>query len=162
MSTEMVKRKRGRPPKGVVVVRPEITENIKYINALRSFMHRLEDEQNAMLVGASFSYAAYHESLRYWDKVLLIVNRGITRGTATVRLFVDKNTGTIYGLKSNDAPNLKHYYGTIYTADLWDWSGTLPVPKDAEAAGVRPTKKYSGFVHWEPIPKGRKSTRDED
>jgi hypothetical protein len=67
----------------------------------------------------------------------------------SVRYFVEKKTGVIYGSKSRFAPNFHHYFGTIYNADKWDWSGYYGVSISDDT--VRAVKNYGPYTHYIPI-----------
>lgn len=125
-----------------------------------AFTHRLsdaqvegasEDEQKRMV-----AVTAYHETGRKFDKVY--VTKYLKGGgeEKDVRYFVSRADGTIYGAKSPLAPNLKWYFGTLDTIDLWDWSGHHGVPKDAEKAGVKEVGAYGEYKHYEPVKKKQK------
>lgn len=64
-----------------------------------------------------------------------------------VRYFIDANSGSIYGAKSQVAPNFKWYFGTIYSIGLWDWTGFHG--QSVSDTSVRPTKKYGKYTHYE-------------
>lgn len=80
-----------------------------------------------------------------------------------IRYFIESSTGTIFGPKSDKAPNPRQYYGTLDTVDDWDWSGVFGEPKDLKAdshgdmvsqrAGVKRSGKYGIYYHYEPLKK---------
>jgi len=54
--------------------------------------------------------------------------------------------GDILGAKSKLAPNFRWFFGTLETADKWDWSGFhgKPVSDDTVVA----TKGYRNYIHY--------------
>jgi hypothetical protein len=86
---------------------------------------------------------AYAESGRKYDKILIK-----HAGGASVRYFVDKNDGTIYGSRSRLAPNLKWYFGTLETLDKWYWGDFHAVP--LEGANVIAAGQYGPYTRWQP------------
>ena len=65
----------------------------------------------------------------------------------SVRYFIDANSGSIYGAKSQVAPNFKWYFGTIYSTKLWDWSGFHGKPVNDPS--VKRVKSYGKYEHYE-------------
>jgi hypothetical protein len=99
------------------------------------------------------------ENGRKFDKVSLAVTRKVRRPeggfefkveSMDTAYFVDRRDGAIYGVKSPVAPNLNHFYGTLFTVDKWDWTGERAKPVDEEAAGVEAVGGYGEFVHYQP------------
>jgi hypothetical protein len=70
-----------------------------------------------------------------------------------VLFFIQKKTGAIFGAKSHIAPNLRHYYGTLYTTDKWDWTAEVPTPRDVTTAEVREVGFYKTYKHYIPTNK---------
>jgi hypothetical protein len=64
-----------------------------------------------------------------------------------VRYFIDANSGSIYGAKSQVAPNFKWYFGTIYTTNLWNWSDFHGQPVNDPS--VKKVKGYGKYNHYE-------------
>jgi len=86
---------------------------------------------------------------RKYDKLLVgsLVEKKLSK--LDLKFFIDRKDGSIYGVKSPVAPNTMHYYGTIYTADLWDWTQEYPIPYDAAAAGVVALPRtYGEYVRY--------------
>lgn len=84
---------------------------------------------------------AYHRSGRKFDKVIVH-----NYGNNSVRYFIDKKDGTIYGARSTLAPNFKWYFGTVFSADKWDWSDFHGVPVNDESVIV--AGMYAGYIHY--------------
>lgn len=111
-----------------------------YAKALQEFVARLTTDQLANYPAGTDVFAAY-ESGRKYDKIVLV-----TAGVRSARYFVNKSTGDIYGSKSWHAPNLNWWFGDIYNADKWDWTGFhgRPVSDDR----IRAVKQYAGYTHY--------------
>lgn len=91
---------------------------------------------------------------REFDKVMVASFKTITDRSKKmeVSFFIHKKTGAIFGAKSSISPNMKHFYGTLWTTDKWDWTGVRPAPmnKDVEAAGVVEEGFYKPYIHYIP------------
>lgn len=109
----------------------QTTPNTEFQNSLADFIQYLAIGQNK---------SVYHEVGRKFVKI--IIENG-------VRYFVEKSTGNIYGSKSRLAPNLHHYFGTIYNASKWDWSGYYGV--SVSDTSVRAIKRYGPYTHYIPV-----------
>jgi len=68
----------------------------------------------------------------------------------SVRFFIDRSNGNIYGRRSHIAPNLKWYFGDIFSAQDWTWTMNGAVPKDMTK--YRVISKYGDHAHYERIP----------
>lgn len=132
------------------------TVDPKHYAALKKFMDKLSQDQTRALadMGASDKDAigVYNDTGRKFDKILVSRFHADERPTKPeVRFFVDRDSGEIYGPKSDLAPNPKRYFGTIYDAHLWDWSNDVPQPIDMEKAGVKSVRTYGDVVHYEKV-----------
>lgn len=69
-----------------------------------------------------------------------------TGSNTSVRYFVRKSDGTIFGAKSKLAPNLKWYFGDLTRFERWDWSDFHGRPvNDAE---IRAVGSYAGYIRY--------------
>jgi hypothetical protein len=106
-----------------------------YLNSLTKFVDRLTKQQSSTLAGETdvISVFATVESGRRYDKIHIgrvvkhPTKQGETKPSSEVRYFVERETGKIFGAKSSLAPNETRYFGTIYNARKWDWSGPFGV-----------------------------------
>jgi hypothetical protein len=132
----------------------EVSDN--YLAARKSFEERLSKEQAQKLFeeGKHKGYMlVVHDDGRKYDKILVAYSPDAEAKPATpkVRYFIDRSNGQIFGAKSPMAPNIKWYFGTIYEAELWDWSGYHAVPLDESAAGVKKVGDYGNYNHYEKV-----------
>lgn len=133
---------------------------LTYLKALQAFVDRVGEDQTRTLLdeGKDNEYATMvaFETGRRYDKVLVAtLDKKLNMvEAAKVRYFVERSTGAIYGAKSDLAPNLKWFFGTLETAHLWDWSGHHGVPKDEKRAGVKEVGGYGEYKHYEPVEGG--------
>ena len=116
----------------------KVITSAQYNEAFAEFVARLGGSQPKKIYRV--------ETGRKFDKVFAGDN---------VRFFVQRTTGAIYGAKSELAPNMKWWYGDIYTAGQWTWSGDCksdgePVPLGQ--AKVRIVGQYGSHTHYEPEP----------
>lgn len=128
--------------------------SIDYLRNLQATTDRMaEDMARRMLeAGGNGGVSVVYESGRVLDKILVgTLNADKSMSAPAVRFFVERETGIIYGIKSDKAPNKRHYFGTIYTSGLWDWSGDFPQPKDARRAGVEQVGSYGGYAHFRAV-----------
>lgn len=117
-----------------------------YAMALAKFCQRLQADQ---ITGLQVVYEkhpipeliVYYETGRKFDKIFIDVD-----GKSSVRYFVNRSNGAIYGAKSKFAPNLQWYFGTIYNSHKWQWNGHHGVPIDDPT--VRLVKKYGVYHHY--------------
>lgn len=111
--------------------------------ALMKFCHRLQNDQQKLIqsLNTGKEIVVYSESGRKFDKVIIDFD-----GKPDVRYFVRRADGSIFGAKSKFAPNLGWYFGTIYSADKWQWSGVHGVPVDDSS--VRLVKSYGPYKHY--------------
>lgn len=99
------------------------------------------------------SVTCYVETGRKLDKVIVAEHRkGSARTKLSVRYFVDKKDGEIYGAKSDAAPNLRWYFGNLRTVQMWNWSGFHGIPLDERQAGVVLVGKYGDYNHYQKRP----------
>lgn len=134
----------------------------EYMVALMLFTETLSKAQLRALRGRGESVKeveAVVENGRKFDKVSLAMTRKVRKPeggfeyvveSMDTAYFVDRRDGAIYGVKSPVAPNLNHFYGSVFTADKWDWSEERARPVDPEAAGVEAVGGYGEFVHYQP------------
>lgn len=119
-----------------------------YTVALKEFVERLQAEQRKGFKARGVSNAqhliALHATGRRYDRVQVQVVGA--RAEPVTKYFVDKETGEIYGAKSAQAPNLKWYFGTIYTAHKWDWSDVHGIPVSDRT--VRAVKTYGPYTQY--------------
>lgn len=107
-----------------------------FINRLTNDLQKSHDEK-----GFKWQVFAFVETGRKFDKIL------IKDGDNTsVRYFVSRTDGAIYGAKSRFAPNLKWYFGTVYTADKWVWGDFHGHPVNDPS--VRAVKGYGPYTHY--------------
>lgn len=155
---------------------------IEYLRHLQALKDRIGEDQQVELLkldeeNEKSTVVAIETGMRY-DKVLIgWMNKDRSFTPMEVRYFVERSTGDIYGAKSSVAPNLRWYFGNIYDANQWDWSGHHAVPKGtpealtmaekadpekvkeyqeavekaAEKAGVRLARAYGSYLHFEKI-----------
>lgn len=81
-----------------------------------------------------------YETGRKFNKIIIRIG---------VRYFVEKSTGNIYGAKSYLAPNLNHYFGTVYNASKWNWAGFHGVNINDDT--VRLVGAYGPYQHYFPV-----------
>lgn len=140
---------------------------MQYLKTLQAFIDRVSEDQTRAIMDAGqeneFATAVTFETGRKYDKVYIgKMDKHMNQiEPSKVRYFVERATGTIYGAKSDLAPNLKWFFSTIYDADQWDWSGSHGVPKDideetgtSKKAGVKVVGGYGGYKHYEPLSHG--------
>lgn len=135
---------------------PKTEATEAYLAARKAFEERLSKEQAQKLFeeGKSKGYiSVVHDDGRKYDKILIAYSPDaeIRPPKPDVRYFIDRATGEVFGAKSPMAPNLKWYFGSIYQAELWDWSGYHAVPRDETAAGVRKVGDYGSYNHYERV-----------
>lgn len=82
------------------------------------------------------------EKGRKYDKVVMHA----TVNNSSVRYFIERKTGDIYGAKSWVAPNFNWYFGNINTASLWDWSDYHGRPVNDPS--VRPVGRYGPYQRY--------------
>lgn len=116
-----------------------------YNKKLQDFVQMIARHQNERLVAQGMSRIAdtfaYAESGRKFDKV--IISNG---NSHSVRYFVERKTGAIYGSRSRLAPNLKWYFGTLDRIELWNWGDFHGVPIHDDH--VRVVGQYAGYVRY--------------
>jgi hypothetical protein len=153
---------------------------VDYLENIQALKDRIAQEQQIELLkqdeSDDRSIVVAIDTGRRYDKILMgWMNKDRSFSPLKVRYFVERETGEIYGAKSELAPNLRWYFGSIYTAEQWDWSGHHAVPKGApetltkaeradpekveeyqkaldeacERVGVRTTGSYSNYIHFE-------------
>lgn len=121
-----------------------IRVSLEYTKALNDFLSQLTAQQQSGQAGVGRgpnTVQAVCEAGRKYDKIVIHAE-----DNASVRYFVDRKDGSIYGAKSRFAPNLKWYFGTIENCGKWDWSdfhGT-PVMDDT----VRRVGSYGPYHHY--------------
>lgn len=126
--------------------------NHKYAQGVVAFKTRLATDRSKNMKDGDQILVVVEDG-RKFDKVRVgTVGRDSDKVKLEVAYFVERATGNIYGAKSPLAPNLNHFYGTVYTSKLWDWSGERGVPFDAAEAGVEAVGGYGNYVHY--VPKG--------
>jgi hypothetical protein len=112
---------------------------LEYSMQLMNFVKRLTNDKRTALV----------ETGRKFDRIFLAEN-----GQSMIRYFVAKKpvdghpAGTIFGAKSLLAPNMKWYFGTLATADKWNWDGYHGEPVNDDTVEVG--KSYGGYKHYRP------------
>lgn len=105
--------------------------SMAHINALEAFKITVIDAVPAK--EGTIGVAVNIESGRKFDRIMVrYVLSDKTETQPEVWFFVDRKDGTIYGRKSDISPNLRWYYGTIFTTDQWEWSGNFASPKHPE------------------------------
>ena len=114
-----------------------------YALRLNRFCRLLEKEQReaALLKTQLDAIDVYVESGRKFDKV--IIDDGVK---PSVRYFVQKIDGSIFGAKSPQAPNLSWYFGTLDSAEKWAWGDYHGSPVNDTT--VRLVKSYGPFKHF--------------
>ena len=132
----VIHRQRGRPTKEMQEFMTRTKMTTDYLTGLSKFIALLKKERKASEV--------FIETGRRFDKINI---------NGDLAFFVEKESGTIYGVRSPVAPNFKHYYGTLDTAPLWKWENDVPEPKDERKAGVEKTREYAGYMHYRPVEK---------
>jgi hypothetical protein len=144
--------------------------DLDYLKNITAFADRVAMEMTGRLVEEGSKkeqgYVATVESGRRFDKVRVgvVVGTKLTMKEMETRYFVDRETGTIYGKKSDVAAQEKWFFGTLDEVDKWDWSGHHGVPKDfdteqfercgitvSEGAQVAAVGRYGKYYHFEPL-----------
>lgn len=115
-----------------------------YHNAARAFIEMLETQLRAASPDATVHLA----SGRKYDKVRVLGDSANGDAGTVTRYFIDRGTGAIYGPKSPAAPSTDHWYGTIYDADEWDWSGMYATPRPG--ARAEETSRYGTIIRYRP------------
>lgn len=111
-----------------------------YLTDLQRFVELLEKHQQTKVPGTQCHYF----SGRKFDKIFISQNKN-----TSIRYFVEHETGAIYGAKSRHAPNMKHYFGILKSATLWDWSGFYGTP--INDPNVRYVGSYGGYKWYVPV-----------
>ena len=79
------------------------------------------------------------------DRLFLIGKNDVPR----VEYFINRSSGLIEHAKSNTIHNTKRPYGTVYSAEMWDWSGKGGVNKsDPNWVEVG---SYNDYKHYLPL-----------
>ena len=115
----------------------------EYHVALAAFITQLTNDlkRSHAEKGYKWDIIAFVETGRKFDKIL------IKDGESTsVRYFIKRDDGTIYGAKSTFAANLRWYFGTIYTAPLWGWGDWHGHPINDPS--VRAVGGYAPYIHY--------------
>ena len=97
---------------------------VEYIQKLEGFVNTLNTE-NQRVAGDTWQV----ETGRKFDKVF-VQGKHQKMG----RYMVDRNSWTIYGIKSWAQINPRRTFGTIDTVTQFDWSGYTGSPKSGTAA----------------------------
>lgn len=109
----------------------------------------IEQQQNARLA-TQFQYLILPKTIAVEVGVDNIGNHGrfykiwdqnLTGSNRSVRYFVEKSSGIIFGAKSWKAHNPNHQYGTLDTIGDWDWSGYYAAHKEGKPSLVPKTKR---------------------
>jgi hypothetical protein len=129
------------------------TVNALYLTALAAFVSRLsKDQGKAIEDNDVISVTASVEGGRKFDKIILTTlvkhpsKPGEAKATTEVRYFVERESGRIFGAKSPLAPNENRFFGTVYNAKLWDWSGPGGVAVNDDS--VVEVGGYGGVKHY--------------
>lgn len=147
----------------VLMAKHNVTLN--YLKGLQAFQDRLTEDQTLRLVEEgkenAFAVIVTTESGRRYDKVHVgLLNSDMEQvEKSTVRYFVERATGNIYGAKSELAPNTKWFFGTLDSTSQWDWAGHHGTPKDLAKAGVREVGGYGQYKHYEPAEHTEKASK---
>jgi len=115
---------------------------------LQNFVNKLTTDQKMGLHVRGYhsqieGVFVYSVSGRKFDKVIIQ-----TGSSKSVRYFVDRADGSIYGARSHLAPNLKWYFGTIDRMDRWNWSDYHGRPINDDQ--VRVAGQYGPYTHYMP------------
>jgi len=115
----------------------------EYHLALAAFICRLTSDLKAAHIAKGYTadVVTYVETGRKLDKIL--IKDG---ANASIRYFVNRTDGVIYGAKSRFAPNLRWYFGTVFTADKWVWGDFHGHPINDPS--VRAVKGYGPYIHY--------------
>lgn len=95
---------------------------------LETFKTTLEKQMNEKAgtvlnkIGTDHGRRGYNE-IGHDDTGKRFVRVWTMDGGKSVRYFVEKDTGIIFGAKGWKAYNPNHEYGTLETITEWDWSG---------------------------------------
>ena len=81
---------------------------------------------------------------RKFDKLFLTKD-----GKTNVEFFINRNTGMIFGAKSNTIFNPNRRFGTVFNASKWSWSGKGG--KNVSDDTFVQTGHYAGYGHWTPV-----------
>jgi len=122
---------------------------IDYNLKLQTFVERLTTDMKQSLKTKGYlsqvdDCYAYFESGRKYDKILVS-----HAGGKSVRYFVDRKDGAVYGARSRLAPNMKWYFGTVDTQDKWWWGDFHAIP--LEGANVIVVGQYAGYTRYMPV-----------
>jgi hypothetical protein len=86
----------------------------------------------------------YLKQGRKFDKLFLTKD-----GKSSVEFFINRNTGMIFGAKSNTIFNPNRRFGTVYNASKWSWSGKGG--KNVSDTTMTQTGHYAGYAHYTPV-----------
>ena len=107
-----------------------------FVAALTNDLKKAHEEK-----GYKWEVFAFVETGRKFDKILIKDDTSVS-----VRYFVQRSNGTIYGAKSRFAPNIKWYFGTVFTSTLWFWGDFHGHPVNDPS--VRAIKGYGAYTHY--------------
>lgn len=95
--------------------------------------------------------ALFQQQGRVFDKIVIQhVKDGKNLGKPAVVFYVRIADGQVFGAKSEIAPNLNHWYGSLATAEEWDFVNPYhPVPHDPSKFKV--AKQYGEYTHYLPV-----------
>ena len=115
----------------------------EYHAALASFVTQLTNDlkKSHEEKGYKWEVFAFVETGRKFDKILIKDDISVS-----VRYFIQRSDGTIYGAKSRFAANMTWYFGSIYTAPLWSWGDFHGHPVNDPS--VRAVKSYACYTHY--------------
>lgn len=129
----------------------------EYLIALDAFKNRLsESPVKPAAFPTAFAISVQIDAGRKFDRVLVgfayVNDKGeIEQTPQEVWYFVDRFDGTIYGKKSDVAPNTRWWFGTIYTASDWKWTERCASPLHPEQ--FEKVGHYGEFTHYRPMKK---------
>ncbi len=119
---------------------PTITRE-EFYRLLPELIQRIETQHNARAtktlndMGKAAGRPGY-EKVGYDDAGTRFVRVWRDSGQKGVAVFVEKDTGVIFGAKGWKAYNPNNEYGTLMTLDEWDWSGYYAVHKQGKKSLV--------------------------
>lgn len=135
----------------------KIEVSIDYLTAVNRFKSRLSDVlttsgefPNAVSVAVDVSNGRKFDRVRIgYTYKEVNPDTGETElkvSPWTVRFFISRTTGEIYGKKSELAPNMNWFFGDVFSIDEWEWTSTGATPKDLTK--YEKVSSYDKYVHY--------------
>jgi hypothetical protein len=120
----------------------------EYMKLFAGFVHLIQNTTRKHLDAPNVGL--FPRQGRAFDRIV-VERQGAGKGTEEVLFFVRISDGAIFGPKSDIAPNLNWWYGSLATVKEWNFKDPFhPAPRDPSQ--FREMAKYGAHVHY--IPKG--------